>query len=163
MGNSGLSFVYDEYDSDDNDYYNDYLYTWEELKSNITDCMVLSISFCDKYIKINDKELEYKMLDYTDFSSYYFFTYYSSENDEGVWKTQGEGVTEGSKLYYVKAWDENDNLIYLGGASKATNPKTNKEEYCWRSYYNGKHNYEFAYYPETHSNYEPYGGGIDQI
>ena len=41
------------------------------------------------------------------------------------------------------------------------NPTTNKEEYCWKSYYNGEYNYEFAYYPTTHSDYTPYGGGID--
>ena len=96
------------------------------------------------------------------FKSSFFFSYFSSENDEGTWRVCGEGVPEGSKLYYVKIWDNNDNLVYIGGASKALNPITNQEEYCWCSYYNETENYEFAYYPTTHSNYTPYGGGIDQ-
>ena len=100
------------------------------------------------------------MTDITSFKSSFLFSYYTSENDEGVWRVQGEGVPEGSKLYYVKIWDENDNLIYLGAASKAMNPKTSKEEYCWRSYYRGEEHYEFAYYPEE-TTYSPYGGGID--
>ena len=113
-------------------------------------------------IKLNNESLQYKMHGYNDFESYYIFTYYSSENDEGVWCTLGKGVPEGSKLYYVKMWDENDNLVYLGAASKALNPKTNQEEYCWRSYCQGANNYEFAYHPESETlSYVPYGGGID--
>ena len=144
----------------ESDEYSDYSYTWEDLKVNKTDCMTLVISFKDEYIKLNNESLQYKMLGYNCFSTYYLFTYYSSENDEGVWCTLGKGVPEGSKLYYVKMWDENDNLIYLGAASKAVNPKTSQEEYCWRSYCNGVYNYEFAYYPES-VNYTPYGGGVD--
>lgn len=162
MNNNGLKFDYDQYDDDDSpDNYKDYSYTWEELNATITDEMTLTVSFKDQHINLNGVELDYKMIDYSSFQSYYLFTYYSSENDEGIWRVRGQGIPEGSKLYYVKMWDENDNLVYLGGASKALNPKTNVEEYCWRSYYNGKYNYEFAYYPETLSNYAPYGGGTD--
>ncbi len=97
------------------------------------------------------------------FNSSYLFTYYSSENDEGVYRRRGEGVPEGSKLYYVKIWNENDELVYLGAASKALNSTTGQEEYCWRSFYNGEFNYEFAYKPTTESvSYQPYGGGVDQ-
>ena len=123
--------------------------------------MTFVASFKNKYIHLNNVELEYKISEYTSFESKYLFTYYTHENDEGIWCVLGEGVPEGSKLYYVKIWDENDDIVYLGAASKAMNPTTNKEEYCWKSYYNGEYNYEFAYYPTTHSDYTPYGGGID--
>ena len=161
LSSNGLSFDRDELDRDDNDKYSDYSYTWNELNVGKTDCMTLTISFKDEYIQLNGEGLEYKMTDYTNFSSSYFFTYYYSENDEGLYRRIQGGVPEGSKLYYVKMWDENDNLVYLGAAFKAQNPQTGQEEYCWRSYYNGENHYEYAYYPETHSNYQPYGGGID--
>ncbi len=137
-------------------------YSWESLNVSKSDRMTLKISFKDKEISINDKALEYKMNSLSSFKSGYFFSYFTSENDEGTWRVRGEGVPEGSKLYYVKIWDNNDDLVYIGGASKALNPKTNQEEYCWRSYYNETENYEFAYSPTTHTDYNPYGGGIDQ-
>ena len=141
--------------------YSSVRYSWDELNVEKTDCMTLITSFKDKYIKLNNVDLEYKISQYTNFDATYLFTYYTHENDEGIWCVLGEGVPEGSKLYYVKIWDENDNLVYLGAASKELNPKTNNEEYCWKSYCNGEYNYEFAYYPTTHSDYTPYGGGID--
>lgn len=161
LSDNGLTFDYDEYDDDENDSYSDYSYTWNELNVGKTDCMTLTVSFRDSYIKLNGVELVYKMLAYTSFSSSYLFTYYYSENDEGLYRRLGEGVPEGSKLYYVKIWDENDNLVYLGAASKALNRKTNQEEYCWRSCYDGEYHYEFAYNSNTLSDYQPYGGGID--
>ena len=104
-------------------------------------------------------ELDYKMHGYTSFEAYQLFSYYFTEYDEGRY-TKYEGVPEGSKLYYVKIWDENENLVYLGAASKAVNPKTDIEEYCWHSYYNGEDHYEFAYHPQNQT-YQPYGGGVD--
>lgn len=123
--------------------------------------MILTISFKNKKISINGTAIEYKMNALSSFRSGLLFSYYTSENDEGTWRVSGEGVPEGSKLYYVKIWDEDDNLAYLGAASKSYNPKTDREEYCWQSYYNETNHYEFAYYPTTHANYNPYGGGID--
>lgn len=137
-------------------------YSWESLNVSKSDRMTLTISFKDKELSINDTPIEYRMNSLTSFRSGYFFSYFRSENDEGTWRVRGEGVPEGSKLYYVKIWDENDDLVYIGGASKALNPKTNIEEYCWRSYYNEQDHLEFAYHPTTHTNYNPYGGGIDQ-
>ena len=110
---------------------------------------------------MNGNELEYKMQGYDRFYSHYLFTHYYGENDEGYYLALGKGVPEGSKLYYIKIWDENDSLVYLGAASTALNPQTNEMENCWRSHYNGKDIYEFAYYPKTNLNYIPYGGGVD--
>lgn len=157
LSTSGL-VIYDE----DEEEIRSSTYSWESLNVSKSDLMTLKISFKDKEISINNNSFEYKMNSLSSFKSSFFFSYFSSENDEGTWRVCGEGVPEGSKLYYVKIWDNNDNLVYIGGASKALNPITNQEEYCWCSYYNETENYEFAYYPTTHSNYTPYGGGIDQ-
>ena len=138
------------------------MFSWNELNVSPTDCMVLAISFKDHSIKINNTDLNYTMSE-NSFNSSYLFTRYYSENDEGLYRIRGEGVPEGSKLYYVKIWNENDELVYLGAASKALNPTTGQEEYCWRSFYNGEFNYEFAYKPTTENvSYQPYGGGKDQ-
>ena len=156
LSTSGLD-IYDE----DEEEIRRFSYSWESLNLSKSDRMTLAISFKDKMISINGNPLEYKMTSLSSFKSSFFFSYFTSENDEGTWRVRGEGVPEGSKLYYVKIWDDNDNLVYIGSASKALNPITNQEEYCWRSYYNETENYEFAYYPTTHTDYTPYGGGID--
>lgn len=152
MSNKGMHFGDDEEEH--------YLYSWEDLNHSITDCMVLTTSFKDNYIKLNGVELEYIMPSNVTFSSKVFFCQYFSEYDEGRY-TSYRGVPEGSKLYYIKIWDENDSLIYLGAASTALNPKTNKVENCWRSYCNREYTYEFAFYTDGMSDYQPYGGGID--
>ena len=159
MNQYGLNFCIDDYNNGV-DKYDDYTYTWNELGVAKTDCMTLITSFKDGYIQINGVSIDYKMIGYPCFESDYLFSYYFSEYDEGRWTKYGKGVPEGSKLYYVKIWDENDKLVYIGGASKALNPKTNEEEYCWRSYYNDEDHYEFAYYPKNIT-YNPYGGGVD--
>lgn len=140
-------------------------YSWDDLGTGITDLMVLSISYKDKYIKLNGANLEHNIA--SDVNSYmtggYFLSSgYSEDYDDGWLREWKSGVSEGSKLYYVKFWDENDELIYLGAASTALNPTTNEVENCWRSYYNGIIGYQFAHNSETLSNYQPYGGGVDK-
>ena len=46
----------------------------------------------------------------------YIFSSYYREYDEGEWK-EYEGVPEGSELYYVKMYDSNGELTYLGYAA----------------------------------------------
>ena len=136
-------------------------YTWNELGVGITDCMTLYISKKDNCLTLNNVEMEYKLSPNYSLNCDYFFTYYSYDNHEGQYK-KWSGVPEGSKLYYVKMWDEDGNLLYLGGASKALNPNTNQMENCWRSYYSGNEKVEFAHYSATLTEYKPYGGGIDE-
>lgn len=138
-------------------------YLWDDLDVEISDLMVLNISFKDKYIKLNGVDLEHNIAsDKNSIStSGYFFSDYDSDYDDGQ-LTEWSGVSEGSKLYYVKFWNEDDELVYLGAASTTLNPTTNEVENCWRSYYNGVTNYQFAHNSETLSSYQPYGGGIDQ-
>ena len=63
----------------------------------------------------------------------WLFSDYYSEYDEGR-RTSYKGVPDGSKLFYVKVWDEEDHLIYIGYATTALNPNTSQNEYCWCSY-----------------------------
>ena len=136
-------------------------YSWDELSAQLTDCMILNISLKDKCIKLNGNDLEYKT-SMNSYSTYgLIFSDYYRDYDEGEYK-DWSGVPEGSKLYYIKLWNENDELIYLGAASTALNPTTNKIENCWCSYYNGIISFQFAYNSETLTNYQPYGGGTDE-
>lgn len=152
MNDRGLTICDDE---------NFYHYSWKDLNVSITDCMVLTISFKDNYIKLNGVELDYILPKDVAFRPNCFFSKYFDEYDEGRWRYY-TGVPEGSKLYYIKLWDENGRMIYLGGASTALNPKTNCIENCWRSYYRGDDCYEFAHCLKNHTDYIPYGGGIDE-
>lgn len=143
---------------------NSYTYSWDELNVNATDLIILTVSFKDGYLKVNGNSVEYKMPLGMEITPSYLFSRYRKEYESGWDCTQGYGVTEGSKLYYAKIWNENDNLIYLGAASTALNPQTNEVENCWRSYFNGKDSYQFANYAEILDNgnpYGPYGGGLD--
>lgn len=150
MNDAGVTFRYAG---------DDVTYSWQELNESLTNLMTLNISFKNNALKINDTNLNYLMPSGYDFNADYFFTDYYREYDEGLYK-DWSGVPVGSKLYYIKVWDKNDKLIYLGGATISVNPDTNNEEYCWRSWYNGSAKYEFAHYPKDASNYIPYGGGV---
>jgi len=77
-----------------------------------------------------------------DFS--YLLAEYNHESDEGVWQST-DGIPDGSKVYYIKGWDEDGNLIYLGYPTKAINPRGTNEEYCWYTYWNKKTTYQFAH------------------
>ena len=48
----------------------------------------------------------------------YLFSSYYYENDDGYAKCY-DGVPDGSKLYYVKAWSSNGELTYHGYAVQA--------------------------------------------
>ena len=141
-------------------------YSWDDLNVGMTDLMTLEISYKDKYIKLNGVDLEHNIgpeANSFNIGGYIFSGGYYSDYDDGLLSEWKFGVPDNSKLYYIKAWDENDELIYLGVASIALNPKTNVEEYCWQGYYNGnKHVPQFAYNSETLTNYQPYGGGTDE-
>lgn len=73
------------------------------------------------------------------------FVDYGHESDEGIWDVYS-GVPDGSKLYYVRVWDADDTLNYIGYATTSVNPDTNRTEFCWCSYYpkTGTTSYDFA-------------------
>lgn len=139
-------------------------YSWNDLEVGISDIMVLSISYKDKSIKLNGIDLDHNIASnvntYTT-GGYFLSAGYSEDYDDGWLREWKAGVSEGSKLYYVKFWNENDELIYLGTASTALNQTTNEVENCWCSYYNGDISYQFAHNSTTLTSRQPYGGGID--
>ena len=85
-------------------------------------------------------------------------TSYEHESDEGIWEVHTAEVPDNSKLYYVKAWDANGVLSYIGYATTSINPATNKTEYCWCSYYpkTGQVSYDFANAAASQGGYEGY-------
>jgi hypothetical protein len=123
--------------------------------------MTLTISFDEKYIRVNGIDAEYKFAENINFTpSYLFSRYYDDDDNESC--SIGNGVPEGSKLYYAKVWDENGNLVYLGGATRMFRSTTNEEEYCWCHCYEGNIVYHFANYSsDLEEPYKPYGGGKD--
>ena len=141
-------------------------YLLDDLNVSLSDLMILEISYKDKYIKLNGVDLEHNIE--SEVNSFYIGGYifsggYYSDYDDGWLREWKFGAPDNSKLYYIKAWDENDELVYLGAVSIALNPETNAEEYCWQGYYkDNKHVAQFAYNSETLTNYQPYGGGVDQ-
>ena len=122
------------------DYY--FNWKWADIGVEYTDLITLRFSGNNQTLTINGKELSCSGLSYMGW--YYLFSCYYREYDEGEWK-EYEGVPEGSELYYVKMWDANGNLTYLGHAAKAVNPATNNMEYCWYSNKSGTEEYQFAY------------------
>lgn len=105
-----------------------------------TDPMIMRFSALDDSFSINDLTINCNM-SYMKFP--YLFAEYYRERDEGLLSTF-KGVPDGSKLYYVKAFDSNGDVVYLGYADKAINPETNREEYCWYSHDGIKATYTFA-------------------
>jgi hypothetical protein len=120
--------------------------------------IVLRLDAINNTITINDHDISVNKIGIA-MSSYIFSSYYS-ESDEGHLYSY-EGVTDGSKLYYAKGWNENGYLVYLGHASTDTQPSTGNVEACWRArYYNSKVIETTTFANSEHvENYVPLGMG----
>lgn len=116
-------------------------WTWEDIGASPTDLIFLKLSAIDETIIINGQTLDCEGIEDISFSK--FFSGYTRESDEGVFAKQ-YGIPDNSELYYVKMYDENNNITYLGHAAKAINPLTSMEEYCWYSKTADGEKYEFA-------------------
>ena len=105
-----------------------------------TSLITLRFDGTSKTLSINSKSysVPFELFDFS-----YLLAEYNHESDEGVWHSV-EGIPNGSKIYYIKGWDANGNLVYLGYPTKAINPKTSVEEYCWYTYWNKNTTYQFA-------------------
>lgn len=119
----------------------DFNWKWADIGVEYTDLITLRFSGNSQTITINGVELSCNGLDYMGWV--HLFSSYYRDYDEGEWK-EYEGVPEDSELYYVKMWDADGNLTYLGHAAKAVNPETNNMEYCWYSNKSGTEEYQFA-------------------
>ena len=135
-------------------------YTFEELGvTGRNDLIELYVSFIDKKISVNGKELEYRFSDtMTSMSSYYLFGEYYRDSDDGVYLDYS-GFPVGSQLFFAKCWDSSKNLIYLGQAAEAVNSYTGNRENCWKYTTPTSNGYTFASYEEYGgSDYVPFGG-----
>lgn len=118
-----------------------YYKSWSLADFGVSATDLITLKLSGETITINGVTLSCPEIPYMSWT--YLFSSYYRERDEGLWK-EYEGVSENSKLYYVKMWDADGNLTYLGHAAKAVNPKTNNMEYCWYSNKSGTEEYQFA-------------------
>ena len=114
--------------SDDLWYYNSW--KWEDLGVALTDLITLRFSSVDETLTINGKVIQCPGLLALGWS--YIFSNYYREYDEGEWK-EYEGVPEGSALYYVRMYDKNGEITYIGHPKSYINPTSGVKEYCWYS------------------------------
>lgn len=153
---SGIKFK--DINGDNPDYFAEY--TWEEMGVSPIDVLTITLDATDKSVTVNGKKLTGSGFAVGGLSQ--LFSNYFRESDDGVLE-EYDGFVEESKLYYVKMWDSQNRLIYLGSAAKAYNGRTATNEACWVSsyYYDGRifKNTEFAHYCSKLTSYQPFGMG----
>ena len=109
--------------------------------SSYTDLITLRISSLDNTITLNGITLSTD--EAADMGWIRLFSAYYSDRDDGL-LSEEHGVPTNSQLYYVKLFDAEGNLTYLGHAAKGVNPETGNTEYCWYSNANGVETRQFA-------------------
>ena len=132
-------FVWNEKYKEDGDWYDD---EWTCPISSATDLLLITFDGINQKMRINGQTFSCNR---SVWSMPQLFATYDHESDEGIYQVYG-GIPDDSKLYYAKAWDSNGILNQFSYATTAVNPKTNKTEYCWCSYYpkTGNVAYTFA-------------------
>ena len=123
---------------------------WKDLGISPTDLISLRVSAGDGGITINGKFISCTVPANLFYG--YLFASYGKESDEGVWEGY-DYVPENSQLYYVRLYDANGNLSYLGYPAKAVNPKTGNEEYSWYSKKGVEEAYQFAHDSKAQGGY----------
>jgi uncharacterized protein (TIGR02145 family) len=113
-------------------------WAWTDLGISYTDLITLTFSGEDESILINNKKLNCPGI--TNLAWTYLFSSYYRDSDDGVYE-EYDAVPDGSELYYVKMYDNNDNLIYHGHAAQN---KINNQ-YCWCSNKQGIIEYHYAH------------------
>ena len=117
---------------------------------------IITMKFEGTNIIVNGKTLEFgnrPSVEYI-FSSYYY------DRDDGVSSIE-YGFQEGARMYYVKGWDTNGRLVYLGGHSMEMKGST--REACWvANYYDtasGTVNSKKTFSYKGGDKKEPFGSG----
>ena len=128
------------------------------LTPSSTDVLTITLNATDQSVTVNGTKLSgFAVRGLSQLFSDYF-----RESDDGVY-TDHDGFVQDSKLFYVKMWDKQNRLIYLGSAAKAYNTRTKATEACWVStyYVNGRiyTSNEFAHYCQRAQSYTPFGTG----
>lgn len=116
-----------------------YFWGWSEIGISPTDLIILKFSGADQTITINNKVLSCPGI--SSLALDYLFSGYARESDEGELDVRYYGIPEESELYYVKMYDAQGDMIYIG------HPKydTERNEHCWySSTYNGIIKYQYA-------------------
>lgn len=133
--------------------------SWASMGIEATDVITVTINSVEKSMTVNGKSYSLSSSIYAE----YFFSGYYYDRDDGAYSNY-YGFQNNARLYYVKAWDANDRLVYLGGASRAYNSRTAAMEACWKatyydySYGTLKNKTTYAYYRSLDS-YTPFGNG----
>lgn len=100
--------------------------TWTQMGVNPTDLITMKFQGTDVVVNGTTLALtDRPSVDYI-FSSYYY------DRDDGVCKVY-YGFQEDARMYYVKGWDSEGRLVYLGGPSMEMNSGT--LEACWVATY----------------------------
>lgn len=147
----GIRFYYEGRDG----FYSRSSHSWETLGVKSTDVITIRFDNVNDIITVNGVAMNLTV-DYTLGS--YVFSYYYRDSDDGVYEVYG-GFMDNAHLYYVKGWDANGRLVYLGYADKATNAD-GVEEACWRSYgYSGSLSDKKTFSFRNPDGYEPFGMG----
>ena len=151
VDNYGIRFYYEGRDG----FYSRSSHSWETLGVKPTDVITIRFDNVNDIITVNGVAMNLTV-DYTLGS--YVFSYYYRDSDDGVYEVYG-GFMDNAHLYYVKGWDANGRLVYLGYADKATNAD-GVEEACWRSYgYSGSLSDKKTFSFRNPDGYEPFGMG----
>ena len=129
IDNSIIELSLRERDDEDDSktvYYN----TWNLTDFGVTSTDLITLRLSGETITINGTTMACKNI--PSMYWYYVFSNYFRENDEGEWKVY-EGVPEGSELYYVKMFDAEGNITYIGYPKYEYNSSTGEKEYYWYS------------------------------
>ncbi len=131
-----------------------FLIKFEDLSKPIKWTDVITLRLSNKLNIINDIEIG------EDFDGFYggdLFCMYYGERDEG-WYSSRKGLPDGTRIYYVKVWDSNGKLIYIGHPGK----ESQFGDWAWHSVTPDGEKYEYAgtYIPGGVS-IVSYGHGID--
>lgn len=123
------ALLWSNWDDNDDDCF-DFSLRLSDFGLSETDLIVLCYDSINSTLSLNNQQTSCQ---HGNMSFRTLFAEYYSEYDEGR-RTVYTGVPDGSKLYYVKVWDSDDVLSYIGYATTAINPDTNELERCWRGF-----------------------------
>jgi hypothetical protein len=101
-------------------------YSWSDMGVNKTD--IITLTFKGTTMTVNGKTIT----DTPSFNTYrsgYIWSGHYHERDDGMWYNDYT-FQDGGSIYYVKGWDPNDVLVYIGCGALSTDSRV-----CWKSVY----------------------------
>ena len=130
---------------------------YSDISPAISGTSVLTIYLSKELTSVNGIDVSKAFSGFSNLSS--MFADYYRENDEGI-MCEYKGIPEGTKIYYVKVWDSDGTLVYLG------HPKYSSinEQWGWHSITPQGEKYEFAgdHIPTSMDiTITPFGHGVD--